>query len=69
MTKQLTTYLTESGFTGHQAIVAENQCGVKTYLLCDENNMPYHESQCVEAIAAYIDMNNVAKKYMKALCK
>lgn len=66
ITEQLTTYLTKTGFLGHQAIVAEDTQEVKTYVLCDENNMPYYDSQCIEDVLNYIDMNAVAKLHMEA---
>jgi len=66
MTEQITAYLTRVGFTGHLAIVAEDQQEVQTYVLCDNTNMPYYDNQCIEDVLSYIDMNAVAKMHMEA---
>jgi hypothetical protein len=66
MTEQITAYLSKTGFTGHQAIVAEDLQEIKTYVLCDGANMPYYDNQCIEDVINYIDMNAVAKLHMEA---
>ena len=64
-TKLLTAYLEKAGFIGHQAIIAEDRQGINTYLLCNEESLPYYENQSLEAVAAHIDMSRIAKNAFK----